>query len=166
MVLQSATYHWSESALAGDLPVALPDWARRAIAEALFRSERDDHVFMEAFFGSAEVNVQALKRVLVGALDLDDVPRVKRLRLASLQAEARVSQAAFQRAYRISFFLQWHERSHVVAAEARARCRPRRSRRGHGRASSVWRKGRRARRDARIRPLRPQQLRYIGEFGP
>lgn len=112
------------------------EWARRAIAqqpwqplrdrvverctEEVFGSERLDRSFMEALAGSVEENVQALHQVLVGELELGDVPLVNRLRFASLQTEARVPQAAFQRAYRISFFLQWQEWSRVIAAAAEA----------------------------------------------
>ncbi|MBO1766745.1 helix-turn-helix domain-containing protein [Allobranchiibius sp. GilTou38] len=95
---------------------------RRAIvdkcASAVFRENIDDAVFLEALEASVSENAQALRDVLAGQLDLDDIPLTHRLRFTALEAEVRVEQASLQRSYRISFFLQGQEWSQVVAAEA------------------------------------------------
>lgn len=117
-------------------PLELPQWAALAIAahdwvqlrdlvvdrctQVIFAKNRHDPTFIEAFSGSVEENVESLRGILCGELDPDDVPLANRMRFASLQAELRIPQAAFQRSYRISFFLQWQEWANIVAASAEA----------------------------------------------
>ncbi|WP_417509737.1 PucR family transcriptional regulator [Microbacterium sp.] len=85
-------------------------------AEDAFPALRGDTVFIDSLFRSVDENVQALRDVLIGAITLDDVPLENRLRFTNVEAQMRVTQVAMQRSYRLSFFMQWHEWSTLVAS--------------------------------------------------
>lgn len=116
----------------------LPQWAVEAVAahdwrplaervvdrctQAVFWENRYDDPFIESLTDSVCENAQTLRDVLMGRLEIADVPLTQRLRFAALEAEARIPQAALQRSYRISFFLQWQEWVRVVEQAASADC--------------------------------------------
>ncbi|GAA1904316.1 hypothetical protein GCM10009737_01290 [Nocardioides lentus] len=117
-----------------EYPLVLPDWAAHAVAEhdwrplaarvvrrcahEVFRENAREEMFVEALTASVEENVAALRDVVSGLLRIEEVPLVRRLDFAALEAELRVSHAALQRSYRISFFLQWQEWAGVIATAA------------------------------------------------
>lgn len=114
--------------------LTLPRWSTRKVldqplgplidlvvercSEAVFPALKNDVIFMESFRLSAEENIQALRDVLVGTMQIDEVPLENRLRFTTVEAQARVTQAAMQRSFRLSFFLQWQTWSQLIAATA------------------------------------------------
>lgn len=101
----------------------LPPWARAAIAEydvtdlceevvrrciaAVFSAYAGDPAFVTALRDSVAENVRALRDVLCGRLEIDQVTLRRRLALADVQARLHVPQSLLQRSYRLSFVIQW-----------------------------------------------------------
>jgi hypothetical protein len=103
----------------------LPPWARMAIAEldvtdlceevirrctaAVFSAYTGDPAFVTALRESVYENVQALRDVLCGRLEIEQVTLRRRLALADVQARLHIPQSLLQRSYRVSFAIQWEK---------------------------------------------------------
>lgn len=97
---------------------SLRDTVVERCAAAVFPTLVNDPIFMESLALSVEENVQALRDVIVGSFPIGEVPMENRLRFTSIEAQARVTQVAMQRSYRLSYFLQWQHWSQIIASSA------------------------------------------------
>ena len=79
---------------------------KRCAAEA-FGTFAQDEEFRSRLRASIRQNAHALREVLAGRSTLADLVLDRMLELATVQAQLRVPQQAWQRSYRISYFLQW-----------------------------------------------------------
>lgn len=74
---------------------------------AVFARHCDDEAFMGRLLASVTQNAYALRDVLAGRVDLEDVRLDHVLSFATVQAQLRIPQKSMQRSYRVSFYTQW-----------------------------------------------------------
>lgn len=114
---------------------SLPDWVHSA-AETFdvvsllnevvprcvtlaFPSFADDTQFLARLRSSISANAFALRSVIAGDLEIEDVYLTEVLDLAAIQAQLRVPQMAIQRSYRVSFYTMLEAWTEHIAAHAR-----------------------------------------------
>jgi sugar diacid utilization regulator len=114
-----------------------PDLARRAAdsfpvddlvnlvvttcANTVFPGQSQDVEFLGHLRASVAENAHALREIIAGRLQPDDVVLDKVLYLPTLQAQLHIPQKSLQRSYRLAFFLQWERwTEHFQEAVARA----------------------------------------------
>jgi hypothetical protein len=74
---------------------------------AVFTTHRHDAAFVGRLRASVTQNAYALRDVLAGRVDLEDVRLDRVLSFATVQAQLRIPQKSMQRSYRVSFYTQW-----------------------------------------------------------
>lgn len=74
---------------------------------AVFTSQGNDEAFVGRLRASVTQNGYALRDVLAGRVDLEDVRLDQVLSFATVQAQLRIPQKSMQRSYRVSFYTQW-----------------------------------------------------------
>lgn len=74
---------------------------------AVFTSHVNDSAFVGRLRASVTQNAYALRDVLAGRVDLEDVRLDRVLSFATVQAQLRIPQKSMQRSYRVSFYTQW-----------------------------------------------------------
>lgn len=107
---------WFDSRpLPGSVRDAADDFDVPAMVEAVvercstvvFTNHRDDEAFMARLRASVTQNAYALRDMLAGRVELEDVRLDRVLGFATVQAQLRIPQKSMQRSYRVSFYTQW-----------------------------------------------------------
>lgn len=91
-----------------------------ACLAVVFTGQQHDPAFRERLTASVTQNAYALRDVIAGSSDLEDVHLDHVLSFATVQAQLRIPQKSMQRSYRVSFYVQWQlwttaMREHVEA---------------------------------------------------
>jgi len=118
----------------GRAPAALPAWVSEASSRidlealcevvvardlaAAFPELSHDEEFVAHLRASARENLLALRNVVCGLAQLEDVRLEQPLAFAALQARLRIPQTALQRSYRVGFLMKWDEWSRSVRTYA------------------------------------------------
>jgi hypothetical protein len=89
-----------------DVP-SMVDVVVERCSTAVFTSHVDDEAFVDRLRASVTQNAYALRDVLAGRADLEDVRLDRVLSFATVQAQLRIPQKSMQRSYRVSFYTQW-----------------------------------------------------------
>lgn len=89
---------------------------------AVFTSHAGDEAFVARLRASVTQNAYALRDVLAGRVELEDVRLDRVLYFATVQAQLRIPQKSMQRSYRVSFYTQWemwtnHLRARIGCAD-------------------------------------------------
>jgi hypothetical protein len=95
-----------DSADGFDVPTMVDVVVERC-STTVFTSHRRDEAFLERLRASVTQNGYALRNVLAGRVDLEDVRLDQVLSFATVQAQLRIPQKSMQRSYRVSFLTQW-----------------------------------------------------------
>ncbi|MFC4008497.1 PucR family transcriptional regulator [Nonomuraea purpurea] len=95
-----------EAAADFDVPTMVDVVVERC-SRTVFTSHRRDEAFVERLRASVTQNGYALRDVLAGRVELEDVRLDKVLSFATVQAQLRIPQKSMQRSYRVSFLTQW-----------------------------------------------------------
>ncbi|WP_028924684.1 PucR family transcriptional regulator [Pseudonocardia acaciae] len=104
---EDAIAPWARAAIAQfDVTDLCEEVISRCLAE-VFPAYLGDAAFVAALRDSVYENVGALRDVLCGRLEIDQVTLRRRLALADVQARLHVPQHLLQRSYRLSFVIQW-----------------------------------------------------------
>ncbi len=110
-----------DCALDFDVPTMVDVVVERC-STAVFTSHRSDEAFLERLRASVTQNAYALRDVLAGRVELEDVRLDQVLSFATVQVHLRIPQKSMQRSYRVSFLTQWelwtaHLRRHIERAD-------------------------------------------------
>ncbi|WP_155354394.1 PucR family transcriptional regulator [Acrocarpospora macrocephala] len=95
-----------DSAIDFDVPTMVDVVVERC-STVVFTSHRRDEAFLERLRASVAQNAYALRDVLAGRVELEDVRLDQVLSFATVQAQLRIPQKSMQRSYRVSFLTQW-----------------------------------------------------------
>src|SRR5262245_40269467 len=89
-----------------DVPAMVEAVVERC-STSVFTSHVSDEAFVSRLRASVIQNAYALRDVLAGRTDLEDVQLDRVLFFATVQAQLRIPQKSMQRSYRVSFYTQW-----------------------------------------------------------